>query len=96
MLREIANSQNAQITFMQGYLEELGEPVVAEACPNDSDDGDNDVPGYAIGIMAVLGVLCLSFLAAIVLKSRKSAGRSGSAFGLKGGVHDESKQAGTI
>lgn len=73
MLREIVNSQNAQITFMRSFLTEAGAALVAEACPNDDfDNGDDDVPGWAIGVIAVLGVLCLSLLAAVVLKAKGS------------------------
>ncbi|CAM9664286.1 unnamed protein product, partial [Ascophyllum nodosum] len=54
MLREIVNSQNAQITFMRTYLEEQGHDLVAAECENDEYDGNN-VPGYAIGIMVALG-----------------------------------------
>eukprot|EP00752_Nemacystus_decipiens_P006571 g5917.t1 len=72
MLREIINSQNAQITFMRGFLTEAGEALVAEECANEDSDGDDDVPGWAIGVMAVLGVACLSLLTAVVLKARGS------------------------
>ena len=71
MLREIVNGQNAQITFMKSYLKEQGQNLVAAECENDEDDG-NDVPGYAIGIMAVLGVLCLVFLATLLAKAKAS------------------------
>ena len=71
MLREIVNAQNAQITFMQSYLEGQGQNLVAAECENDEDDG-NDVPGYAIGIMAVLGALCLVFLATLLAKAKAS------------------------
>ena len=35
MMREIINGQNAQITFMRGYLEERGFDLVAANCEND-------------------------------------------------------------
>lgn len=68
MLRDIINTQNAQITFMRSYLTEVGAELVAEVCEND-DEGDHDVPGYAIGIIAVLAVLCLVFLATLPAKA---------------------------
>lgn len=68
MLRDIINTQNAQITFMRSYLTENDADLVAEVCEND-DDGDHDVPGYAIGIIAVLAVLCLVFLATLLVKA---------------------------
>lgn len=78
MLREIVNSQNAQITFMRSFLTDNNATLVAEECQNDldSDDGnDTDVPGYAIGIMAVLGVLCLTLLATILVKAKSAKDR---------------------
>eukprot|EP00903_Cladosiphon_okamuranus_P021168 g19444.t1 len=79
MLREVINSQNAQITFMRGFLAEAGAALVADVCENDSDDGDDDVPGWAIGVMALLGVACLSLLTAVVLKAKgpKDAAQGG-------------------
>ena len=71
MLRGIVNSQNAQITFMRTYLEEQGHDLVAAECENDEYDGNN-VPGYAIGIMVALGVLCLVFLATLLTKAKAS------------------------
>lgn len=68
MLRDIINTQNAQITFMRSYLTEVGAVLVAEMCEND-DDGNNDIPGYAIGVIAVLAVLCLVFLATLLIKA---------------------------
>lgn len=73
MLREIVNSQNAQITFMKSFLTEAGAALVADECANeDGEDGDDDVPGWAIGVMAVLGVACLSLLVAVVAKAKVS------------------------
>ncbi|CAM9857863.1 unnamed protein product, partial [Ectocarpus sp. 12 AP-2014] len=73
ILRDIVNTQNYQITFMRGFLTDNGAELVAEECENDDmDGGSDDVPGWAIGVMAVLGVLCLSLLAAVVLKMKGS------------------------
>lgn len=76
MLRDIINTQNAQITFMQGYLSDAGAADEADVCENDedSDDGDDDVPGWAIGVMAVLGVGCLALCATIAVKSKGNNG----------------------
>lgn len=57
---------------MRGFLSDNGEELVAEECENEDADGDNDVPGWAIGVIAVLGVLCLSLLTAVVLKMKGS------------------------
>lgn len=73
MLREIVNTQNAQITFMRGYLGGAGAELTGDVCEDDHSDGDgDDVPDWAIAIMAVLGVLCLGLFAAIVLSVRRS------------------------
>ncbi|CAM9993977.1 unnamed protein product, partial [Ectocarpus sp. 13 AM-2016] len=73
VLRDVINTQNYQITFMRGFLTDNGAELVAEECENDDmDGGSDDVPGWAIGVMAVLGVLCLSLLAAVVLKMKGS------------------------
>lgn len=70
LLREIVNSQNAQITFMRSFLTDNDASLVAKECANEVDSDDDDVPGYAIGIMAVLGVLCLALLVTIVVKAK--------------------------
>lgn len=83
MLREIVNSQNAQITFMRGYLTEAGADLVAGECENeDADGGDDGVPAWAIGVMAVLGVACLGLLAAVFTKFK--GGKTASA--VQGGA----------
>lgn len=82
MLREIVNSQNAQITFMRGFLGEAGADLEGEVCENSDGDGDADVPGYAIGIMAILSALCLSLVAALVIRSR--AGKEANGGGMVG------------
>ena len=51
------NSQNAQITYMQGCLGEQGYELMAAQYAKDEVGDDNDVLGYAIGIIAVLRVL---------------------------------------
>lgn len=80
MLREIINSQNAQITFMRGFLADADAALVAEECANDdADDGDDDVPGWAIGVIAVLGVACLSLLTAVAVKFKGAKGGNGAA-----------------
>ena len=56
MLREMGNSQNAQITYMQGCLGEQGYGLMAAQYAKDEVGDDNDVLGYAIGIIAVLRV----------------------------------------
>lgn len=72
VLRDIINTQNYQITFMRGFLTDNGAELEAEVCENDDAGGDDDVPGWAIGVIAVLGVLCLSLLAAVILKMKGS------------------------
>lgn len=57
---------------MRGFLTDNGAELVAEECENEDADGDNDVPGWAIGVIAVLGVLCLSLLTAVVLRMKGS------------------------
>lgn len=74
MLREIVNSQNAQITFMRGFLMEANEDLVAGECANEDDGWDDDVPGWSIGVMAALGGLCLGLLGAIVWKFKAGKG----------------------
>ena len=59
MIREIINAQNAQITFMRGYLGEAGASLTGDTCENDVVSTEKDVSGWAIGIMAALGVICL-------------------------------------
>lgn len=81
MLREIANSQNAQITFMRGYLSENGYAEVGDACEN--NEGDDEVPGWAIGVIAVLGALCLALIATIMLKRFSPAARAANVGGAK-------------
>lgn len=71
LLRDIVNTQNAQITFMRGFLGEAGAGLVAAQCANDdADGGDDDVPGWAIAVMAVLGVACLALCAAVAVKAK--------------------------
>lgn len=78
VLRDIINTQNYQITFMRGFLTDNNATLEAAVCEN-RDSDDNDVPGYAIGIMTVLGVLCLSLLAAVFITRRAKASQvSGS------------------
>lgn len=67
------NTQNFQITFMKSFLAEAGEAEVAATCENDEADGDGDVPGWAIGVIAVLGVLCLALGAAVVVRHKGGA-----------------------
>ncbi|CAN0311029.1 unnamed protein product, partial [Laminaria digitata] len=67
MLREIINTQNYQITFMRGFLNDNEVDLEAAVCLNRDSGDDDDVPGYAIGIMAVLGVLCLSLFAGVII-----------------------------
>lgn len=74
ILRDIVNTQNFQITFMKGFLADAGEAEAAATCDNDEADGDDDVPGWAIGVMAVLGVLCLALGVAVVTKNKKNRG----------------------
>lgn len=69
-LRDIVNTQNAQITFMRSYLEGQNATLEGEACENDEEDSDHDVPSYAIVIMAGLGVLCLALCATLVSKGK--------------------------
>lgn len=68
LLRDIIDTQNAQITFMRSYLTENGADLTAEICEND-EVGGSGVPGYAIGIMTTLAVLCLVFLATLLVKA---------------------------
>ena len=82
MLREIINTQNYQITFMRGFLGDNDAVLEAPVCENrDGGGDDDDVPGYAIGIMAVLGVLCLSLLAAVVITRRAKSSQVGGGGG---------------
>lgn len=81
MVRDIINTQNAQITFMQSFLNEQGKSVDGELCENDDSD---DVPVYAIGIMAVLGVFCCALLSFIIFKRcSRSSGDQGYLDGHK-------------
>lgn len=77
MLRDIANTQNYQITFMRGFLADNNAELEAPVCENRDGDGGNDVPGYAIGIISVLGVLCLALLVGIVITSRTKSSQVG-------------------
>lgn len=74
ILRDIVNTQNYQITFMKGFLADAGYPEVAEECANEDSDGDDSVPGWAIGVIAVLGVLCLALVVTVAVKSKSSSG----------------------
>ena len=73
LLRDIINTQNYQITFMRSFLTDNGADLEAEVCENREGGDDDDVPGYAIGIMTVLAVLCLSLLTTIVITRRKAS-----------------------
>ncbi|CAM9200341.1 unnamed protein product [Discosporangium mesarthrocarpum] len=72
LLLEIINSQNAQITFMRGYLTDLGEPKEASLCAADGG-GDESVPDYAIGIMVALGVMTVALLGTTLFFKGKSS-----------------------
>lgn len=63
---------------MRSFLTDNNATLVAEECQNDEDSDDSndtDVPGYAIGIIAVLGVLCLALLATILVKVKSAKDR---------------------
>lgn len=84
ILRDIINTQNFQITFMKGFLADAGEAEAAATCDNDdAGDDDGNVPGWAIGVITVLGVLCLALGVAVVM-TKKSAKSGGTA--VQGGA----------
>ncbi|CAM9751235.1 unnamed protein product, partial [Choristocarpus tenellus] len=69
MLRDIINSQNAQITFMRSYLKDAGQEEV-NLCEAE-EQSDEGVPDYAIAIMVCLGVLAfVSILSSFFFRSK--------------------------
>ncbi|CAM9347466.1 unnamed protein product [Sphacelaria rigidula] len=72
MLRDIVNTQNAQITFMRGFLGEAGASLTGDTCENGEVASTvKDVSGWAIGIMAALGVVCLVLCCTLIRKTAK-------------------------